>query len=739
MKYNSAILKCDKIMKNRYSFFDKFLFRIPAFSITDIFTGVDSMNNKDVFFRNALLLSSPDLYEQITKLGMDSNDKKVNDSLTKYYYRAHSRPTPFGILAGCGIGQFGDIANCVIDETKYEPKIRIDTNCLCALVNYLESRDDIRWRLKYYPNDTLYYVAGELRYVEYSYNNSVRLYQISKIYNTEYIQTVLTYAQHGILIDELVCRLVDDEITREDAIDYIMELINSQILQSELKISITGPDQLCELIKKLNGIQEEKLLPIISQIKELVDTPFVPSVQSISTMFERVWDNVCKIEYGYNSKKFLFQADMHVPVKNFTLPKTLVYDVNSIISLLNRIRVPAFHENLDLFAKSFYDRYENMELPLCEVLDSEIGIGYPVGLESTCDTNPLIDDLIVPQLKSASNMISLSNIEKILLNKLVKVINTGAKVISISEDDFPKHNTDWNELHDTISVLCSITNDDTCNPKLWIKSIGGASGASLTARFSHLSDDILTHNLQITEKEQEMSSELLVEIVHLPQDRVGNIAIRPVLRDYEINYLSAPCIKTTGITTSDILVSVKNRKIVLRSKKLNRVVVPRLTNAHNHNQGGMPVYRFLCDLQYDKKCAALGLIWTPFFYDFDYLPRLEYKGHILSPQIWKLNGYELKSYEGVDDEQLILKISELRNSIGLPKYVTIQDGDNPLLIDLNNVRSIRAMISEIRDKQFIHVSEFMFTEDSLLIHGQKGGFVNEFVFSLYKNQVGKDE
>src|SRR5204862_3362406 len=132
-----------------------------------------------------------------------------------------------------------------------------------------------------------------------------------------------------------------------------------------------------------------------------------------------------------------------------------------------------------------------------------------------------------------------------------------------------------------------------------LHSASGPSGARLLGRFCHADDELRRLvRAHLAAEEAVRPDRVFAEVVHLPEGRGGNILSRPVLRGYEIPYLGrSGTPPSRQLPLSDLLVSVKDERIVLSSRRLGREVIPRLTTAHNHAGHGLGVIRFLCALQ----------------------------------------------------------------------------------------------------------------------------------------------
>ena len=143
--------------------------------------------------------------------------------------------------------------------------------------------------------------------------------------------------------------------------------------------------------------------------------------------------------------------------------------------------------------------------------------------------------------------------------------------------------------------------------------------------------------------EKGKTDSVYAEIVHLPEARIGNILFRPVLRQYEIPYLAGSILaREHQIPVSDMYISVRNGRIFLRSGKLNKEVIPRLSTAHNFSYNSLPIYHFLCDMQNQGLRGGLYFSWPQILQNEQYLPRVTYKNVIFSLARWIVKKEHIK-------------------------------------------------------------------------------------------------
>ena len=716
----------------KYQNFNTFLLRTPFFAFENV-NCYDRFRN-DPIFKEMLLVASPDLHSDLYEKALSINEKTLFPSY-RYFQRACTRPTPFGLFAGCSIGTIGDRSDIQLSEqTKYKRVTRLDMNYICALTQHIEKDRRIREKLKYYPNSSNYLAGDYLRYVEYYYRKTRRVHRISQVDNSEYLQRVLTLALGGAYFIELAASLVDDEITMEDASGFIHELIDVQILTSELEPSITNVQPLTSLIIKLNGLSDigKQFTRVLSEIDAQLSEIDSHPIGDTGDIYPVIIKNIEKTKIN-TEIKYLFQTDLFKPVQQATINRKIIKDIQNALIFLNKINLPASSQsNLSKFKENFIKRYEDREMPMLFVLDTELGIGYADN--NSGDISPIIDDLVIPRVSKSSDKVSITSIQSILLQKYQQL---SQKIIELTDDDVKGIEAVWDDLTQTFSVMCQIIQDNEQGRTVYIQSVGGFSASSILGRFCHLDEQILDHTLAITAKEAIMNNDVIfAEITHLPESRTGNILLRPILRPHEISYLSKPSVSEKFVlSANDLYISVNNNRIILRSMRLDKEIIPRMSAAHNYiGQNPMPVYHFLCDLQHQNGRVKLGFSWNEVAQQMDYLPRVIYKNCILSKARWVIRKKELKTLVGIkEDVELLKKIREWQVRRNIPDTVLLVDGDNKLFINMKNPLSIRAFLSVVKNRPFFQIEEFLFDPATAIVRGSEGVFTNEFIFAFYKD------
>lgn len=596
-------------------------------------------------------------------------------------------------------------------------------------------REEIKSKVKYFPNSTLYSIGKKIRYVETLYTNAQRKYQIIEVQQTSYLNSIIKKAKKGIHIQDIAESLVNDYITIEDATNYIQELIDAQILVGELSNSVTGEDFLFRIIEILTKIgYSGNELPLLIEVNRQLKNLDNHSPKENITIYQEIIELIRQIGIPFE-EKYLFQVDMIRKTPHAELGQPIIDELKKTMKFLNKIIPVANNKTLKKFQEDFYNRYEDREIPLMEALDPELGIGYP-SQGNNGDISPLVDDFELPSLyKQASS--TTTDFTSLLMQKTIDCLSEKRKEVVFCNDDVKEYSENWGDLPSTMYTMCEILNANPNEILIKNSSFGGSCGANLLGRFSHTDIDIDTFVRDITRNEQElMSGTILAEIVHLPESRIGNILSRPHIRDYELLYLSDSDLPEEQlIHVSDLILSVKQGKLLIRSKKLNKEIVPRLTTAHNFRNNTMPVYRFLCDMQHANGRIGLYFNWGYLENEFNYRPRVRYNNTILSPASWTISINGIKHlFEMTDNDELIHKITEWRDSISLPRKVLMPDGDNELYVDWESPVSIRSLFSIIKNRQKIKFDEFLFDAGNAPVLGVDGKYLNECIVAFYKNE-----
>jgi len=684
-------------------------------------------------FSDAVFLASESLHTEIQKWPAalsDTRKGKLDTTIYKYLLRMATRSTPYGLFAGCALGKLAERSTSIGLAERTEEKIyRIDIGCIAALTDNIPFLDEnILRQTVFFPNTSIYKTGIIYRYYEYRINEGKRSYYLSSFSGNEFVDDVLSAAARGASFEKLTGALVEKNVAASEAIAFLETLIKNQILVAEYMPALTDGCHLDRLTAQLEikQLQKQGILTEIGSLKAALSqgegsvNKYVSVEQGLKKMVPDLQQKDC------------IQADLFFDLAHNTLNKAAVNTIVSQIAQLLPLNNPVPRNNLEQFKQQFYRKFEDREIPLLEALDNDIGIGY--GAVSGAETfyTPVIDDLVM-EGKAGDDTGKLGPYEHFVLEHFVKSQQTGSTTINISDEDLEALSLSSRKkqsLPATFSILGSILahsqqDFDQMNFSFLLKNCGESSAISLMSRFGSERADIAQALKEVVTYENKLvPGKILAEIIHLPEGRAGNVLIRPRTFDYEIPFLGkAATADEFIIDVSDLWVSVKEGRIILRSGKLEKEILPRLTSAHNFSTG-LPVYKFLCELQFQDESMAVAWNWG-MLNKMPFLPRVVYKNIILKRSRWFIESGKAPVQQARQEKAL----AAFREKYQVPDLVSLIEGDNELLLDLRNDIS-RSILASKMNKGDVILYEFLNDHQGALLTDKDKQFDNEVIIPV---------
>lgn len=733
-------------MEDSFKDFGKVIIRTPLYSYVELFEKNNETRDledfvrsklKDPVFLEALYWSSPQLFNAASKFKEGSvkgpKENKLMQTLKKYLIRASTRCTPYGIYASTGIATPG--SHGVNKKREMERKVRIDMGLLQNIKSQIESDPGIYPYLLYSINNSLYNIPGQYRFTETIIENGKCHYQLSALQHTILLEQIVVLAANRLLSPEDIYELTEEDTSYEEFNDFIKELITSQFLVSELQLGLTTGDEVGRFAEVLNRLKEKG----ISAAKKYLD--LFLSIGNILIQFKKLPIGVLPLEEIKDLKLLLaecgiedfqdhiFQADLQESFKeHFVFSGESIRDVKKGILILGKLtnNNSTYKQLKNEFIKLFREKYDTQEISLSEVLDPEFGIGFPPR-EKIGDTffNSLIEKV---DLATDSKMDSGTRNYQVELQDKTNALN-----IQFVKEDIQLRDEDLKDIDDKSSTLpntFSAMGRLLPSGKILLESIGGAHSNALLGRFAYLDDKIEELCKELVDTDQQSSQDVIfAEIIFIPEGRLGNIARRPIFTEHEIPILACSGVnREKQIPINDILISIQDNEIILRSKKLNKRIIPRLSNAHNYVSSNVPVYKFLASIQ-NQGTLGLEINWGDFAAKKRFLPRITYENIILHRSCWFLYKSDIKTI--IESPNSMEQLRMYLQKWNVSKFVCFAEGDNELFIDTSNNSYLEILIEEIKSLDSVKLNEWLYTSPS-------GNFesvmppIQQFILPLFK-------
>lgn len=691
---------------------------------------------------HALYVASPSLQAGIEHWRRNPDSKKglqAERALVRYFVRMAYRSTPFGLFSGLSTGRVSEQSETVLQlkpRAMYRLHCRLDFDYLFALTAALQDDPALEMELRFWPNSSLHKIADAWHYTESRLAGIGRTHHLVKVESDSYLEAVIERSQSGATVLELIAAVHaapgDADPSAEEAKEYVLGLIKSEILVSTLPPIVTGTPPLDDVIKQLECLPSGTLAAnalrgIREQIKLLERT----GLNCVPADYQSVTANIEKLPAKFDLAK-LYQVDMIKPVDEAVIGKTVIAEVIAGVELLCSLGQAFEPDELKSFREAFSARYGSALVPLSEALDEEAGVGLGSSGERA-DAFPLLTGLPRNQAGGGGQeQGKLLEPHRLLLQQMLTCAKAGKDELELDIATLSRNDTFAQKLPDAFCVMGTLVSASKAalqagDFQFHMQGGIGPSGARLMGRFCYDNPEIeagVRNHLQ--QEEAHDPDAIYAEVVYLPEGRIGNVLCRPVLRDYEIPYMGrsgAP--PDRQLPVNDLLVGIDGTSIVLYSRRLGRRVIPRVTTAHGFMYLQSPsIYRLLCWMQQQSGASFPSFSWGPLA-ALNHLPRVSVGRVILCLARWTLSVAEVGAIGKDEGSARFLAVQELRRRRNLPRWVVLRERDNSLPVDLENALSVDAFVHVLKRVGQATLLEMYPMPDKLCVSGPEGRFYHE--------------
>lgn len=675
--------------------------------------------------REAIFLASPSLEESLEHWERDpasERGQKVELSLVKYFARMSARATPFGLFSGVALGAVAEKSALRLAPRRENARAtRLDGELLAALAELFAKEH--KSKIRFEPSSSLYKAAGRLRFAFAKKTEQGRSYDLLAVEPTPHLEAALEAAKGGALLSAIGALVAERAgVSREEGTLFAERLAERGILVPEIEPFVTGEEPLLGVVAPLRAI-DEKRAKTLEQVRGALRALDEAGLGQAPSRYRALAQEIATLGAPTELPR-LFQVDM-VKKGALALSSAVLDEVQKGVSLLHRITETAPSEDLERWKQEFQERFEGREVPLALALDEESGIGLGAPAPE-----PLLRGLALPSGDDARA--SFGPRESFLLEKLLSarrgeefsLSDADVKALEVKEPRRP--------LPEALAAVFTLEAPsaealDRGEFRYFLGGVQGPSGAALLGRFGHADPSLLEKiRAHLEEEEALRPRAVFAEVVHLPEGRLGNVIFRPVLRGHEIPFLG----RSGGgerIPIQDLLVSVAAGRIVLRSRSLEREVVPRITCAFNlEHRASQPLHRFLGMLQYQDVASSLGFQWGALA-SAPWLPRVVHGKCVLALARWDVRGEDVATLKKAKRGERAAALHAVRERLQLPRRVALADYDNLLPLDLENPLSQDALFQLVKERASFTLTEIWPEAGSLPLEGEDGHFHHEIV------------
>jgi len=682
--------------------------------------------------RAALAVGSPSLYKAIHREeGSGKHDPDTDAKLLRYLIRMSTRPTPYGLFAGVALAQWGSRTDLALADSRPLTRTRPDMAWLLRLVFELESKPEVRERLRYIANPLALVRAGRVFLPEAApTKDGVGSGTEVSVRATSVVRKALVMARTPVSHERLITELAGAPgATIEKAETLVEGLWRQTILLTDLRPPMTEVNPATYVVERLQDIPAaaavlKQLRVVLSGMSEWDAAPIETAATTYGALLmDSEGDEPAQTEAS--------QVDMALALTGSRISRAVAREAVRAAELLVRMTpLPAGLPYLDAYRQAFAARYgTDREVPILELLDPNFGLGPPRShFHGGSGGDPR---------KAALRQQTLYDLAISAFRERTLVVELDEKTLTRLESCAPEPIAAPESLDLSLFVVAASKDDlDAGRFQVVVGPNLGASAAGRNlGRFAHLLGEKAVAALEEVGRREfvHRPDHLWAELVYLPRRfRSANVTIRPHPRPYEIAVGAIAAREPERVIPIDeLVVGVRNSRFYVRWPARNADVVGCAGHMLNNLQAP-DICRFLDDVRRDGRAQFSSFDWGSAA-GLPVLPRVQAGRVVLAPAQWRITAATRAELFPDSRPAFAAGLGKWRNRWQVPRYVYLSFGDNRLLLDLDGeaqAEELRAELRRLADGSQLLLQEALPSPEHAWLDGPQGRYATELIVPL---------
>jgi lantibiotic biosynthesis protein len=665
---------------------------------------IENLENewRSTYLQKALELASPTffqtIYEKSSVLTQLRDKEKL--SLFKYINRMYCRPTPFGLFAAVGLCNWSSSPNAKPDISvppNYELFVNKKPNNKASYPN------NTLFLFPLFINPSLYKLKKEIRYIRYEEDDTGQLlWEINTVDNPSLILEIEKFCRKGKSFAELKDWLIrSSENTEEEIIRFIIQLVEVQLL-----IVHDGR----------NLLQKSKISNEPYPLKYTIPASVLQQEKD-SANKDIVSDELNYIKQHH----YVNLYNQTITDVNLNYQRAIKKGIHCLDKLVDQVNPSAIQD----FVKQFEIKFDQRAIPLLMALDATLGMSY-TGPQESMETDFLIDYPTDLQLPKVNEKVSWTPAHSLMLRKIQEATTRG--LIDITDEDLFTLPECEDKMPPGLAIMFRITAEE----QVYLEEIGSVSATALLGRFTeHVG--IYQLSKEIARKEEGANPEVIfAEINCRMESKYAIVNKRHAVYSYTIP-IGYPATEPGHIPLNDLWLYLVDDELVLWSKKLKKRIIPRLSSAFNYTKVNLPIYRFLCDLQFYNLKANYTLNLSALFPGLFYYPRVAYKQSILVLASWHFSVKEAKQLKKSKQAENLIVLQRIIAQYHWPQWISLVNADQQLVFNLREESQQMLLLDCVKPLDTFIIREHPFI-DSETKYDDASHSSNQYIAAVYNKE-----